>query len=71
MTSFIKHYQDWVLVSVAALLVGVIVGFYIWGTDVLLTHLTQAISSGGTAAPTVEFNIDGAQKILSARGLLQ
>ena len=70
MKSFLSHHQDWILVSIAALLLGGIAGFYIWGTDVLLTDVTQAIGSGASGPPAVKFNIDEAQKILGARGLL-
>ena len=70
MKSFLSHHQDWVLVFIAALMLGGIVGFYAWGTNVLLTDLTQAIGSGASSSTAVQFNINGAQKILGARGLL-
>ena len=70
MRSFLLHHQDWVLVFIAALMLGGIVGFYTWGTNVLLTDLTHAIGSGASSSAAVQFNIDDAQKILSARGLL-
>ena len=68
---FLKQHQDWILVSVAAFLLGAMIGFYIWGIEVVLGNLTHAVSSGSTVASPVQFHVDDAAKILSDRGLLQ
>lgn len=68
---FLRKHQDWLLVALAALFLGIVIGFYIWGTNVLLTNMSQAVGSVPTASSTSEFLIQDAQKILSDRGLLQ
>ena len=68
---FLKKHQDWVLVVAAAFLMGGVIGFYVWGTNVLLSNLTQAVAPALTASSSTEFMIHDAEKILSDRGLLQ
>ena len=70
MKYFFTRYQDWILVFIAALLLGGIVGFYAWGTNVLFVDMTRAIGSEASTPPAVEFHIGDAEKILGARGLL-
>ena len=71
MNFFFKQHQDWVLIFIAALFVGIVMGFYVWGIDALLLNVTQAIGLGGDTAPAVKFHTDDAERILRERGLIQ
>lgn len=69
--SFLRKYQDWVLVAGAAVLLGAVIGFYVWGTNILLTSVAEAVKSISIASSTSEFLLQDAQKILNDRGLLK
>ena len=58
-----KIHQEWILVAAALVILGVLVGFFIWNTTVIAVNVERAISPEGTDKTEVKFDLDGAKKL--------
>ena len=71
LVSFVKKYQDWVLGFFAVAFLAAIIWLFVWGTRFIVTEVTKAVSFVRADKDSAQFNLDGARKILRARGLLE
>jgi hypothetical protein len=70
MITFIKRYQDFLLLVLAALFLGTIIGFYVWGLGILGENLGSVTKVPRLEASATDFNFDLARRGLQARGLM-
>lgn len=63
MKQFFRAYQDWLLAFVSFLLIGVIIGYYIWGIKTLTVSFSDALFSEDTQGANAEFNLEGARAL--------
>jgi len=69
--NFLKKYQDLVLGFFAVIFLAVIIWLFLWGTRSVVVEVNKAVSLVRADKDAAQFNLDGARKILQARGLLQ
>jgi hypothetical protein len=64
-----QTHSDILLAVCAVILVLIVIMFYVWGTGRIVTGVEQAIRIDKASPGEVEFNLEGAKKILDARGI--
>lgn len=58
-----RIHPEWVLVGVAALLIGILAAFFVWGTAGLAMSVEKAISPTGQGGVGVWFDLEGAKRL--------
>ena len=69
MKSFLRKYEEPLLVVCALLLICLIVAYFVWGIGYVFSEANSALSTNGTSNKGATFNISGAQ-MLNTRGLV-
>ena len=69
MKKLLRKHQESVLVVLAAVFLALIVAYFVWGVDDVITEVNQATNAKGSSNGSVEFDIQGAAS-LNLRGLV-
>lgn len=71
MTKLTRKYQDALLILAMAAFVGFLIFAYARTTSVLIRNFQKAISAEPTGQSRSQFDLAGAKKVLTERGLLR
>ncbi len=63
MKKFFENYEDWILIALAAVFVGVIIYLFSWGISLIAENVGTAIAPPSVGRLNVHFNLDGARAL--------
>ena len=70
MKHFFREHHDSILIALAVLFLGVLIGYFSWGIGQVVTEVNRAANAKGGGVGNAPFDIRGAQR-LDLRGLIK
>lgn len=64
---FLQNHQDVAILTLAVLFVAALAATLWWEVEVLLDDFTTALSNRGTENVMIQFDIEGARKVIPAK----